>query len=189
MQPQRFKIFHRFRILRQMWGTISKFMLLFSTSSFLFMQLTKQQTATQNIFRKIWAGGFLIRSLSMVCRAQLSSSASKSPVHWGEKGRERNRRGETMTGMMTSPISKKCSEVWSGSLLWAAGYPMRTEIVLLPLPQGVEVICFKKISLKEPLKCAVLSGTISWIIKKWVFWLCFTQYIQSKWQSERSFIS
>lgn len=74
-----------------------------------------------------------------------------------------------MKGMMTSPISKKCSEVWSGSLLWAAGYPMRTEIVLLPLPQGVEVICFKKISLKEPLKCAVLSGTTSCIIKKGFF--------------------
>lgn len=74
-----------------------------------------------------------------------------------------------MTGMMTSPISKKCSEVWSGSLLWAAGYPMRTEIVLLPLPQGVEVICFKKISLKEPLKYAVLSGTTSCIIKKGFF--------------------
>lgn len=70
---------------------------------------------------QLWPGEFLIHSLSMACRAQLSSTASKPPVLQGEKGMERNRSGETSGGMMARHhfmCQRRCSQVWSDPLPW-----------------------------------------------------------------------
>lgn len=69
----------------------------------------------------LWAGECLIHSLSMACRTQLSSTASKPPVQQGEKGMQRNRSGETTRRMIARShfmSQSRSSRVWSDSLLW-----------------------------------------------------------------------